>query len=274
MEANINKCAHELRQALVYAENNIATLREPFVVLDKGLLVRTANAVFYRDFHVSKEQMEDRFVFDLGNSQWDIPQLRTLLPQVLSDSHPVEGLEVEHAFPALGRRNLPFKAHRFPPDGDDADTHRHLGGSQYEGRWVVWTHRPHPSETLARCLLAVEAASQSAAGPRVHEAVRVCEKLRISLTRFAGVDGFTALLRRALALARAEVPALRGITKNADGSMQGLEKLVADAGNSGVGGATRQSRSPPICSGCWLRLSANRSRCAWSRAWPDASLDE
>jgi hypothetical protein len=89
---------------------------------------------------------------------------------------------------------------------------------------------------LARRLLAVEAASQSATDPRVHEAVRVCEKLRVSLTRFAGVDGFTALLRRALALARAEVPALHGITEKADGSLGGLEKVLADASTSGVGG--------------------------------------
>jgi PAS domain S-box-containing protein len=107
--------------ALAYAENIIATLREPFVVLDKSLRVRTANAAFYRNFHVSKEETEGRFVYDLGNGQWDIPQLRTLLPQVLSDSHPVEDFEVEHAFPALGRRNMLLNARRFPPDGNDPE---------------------------------------------------------------------------------------------------------------------------------------------------------
>ena len=72
---------------------------------------------------------------------------------------------------------------------------------------------PSPSiRDLARRLLAAEAASQSAAEPRAHAAVRVCEKLRVSLTRFAGVDGFAALLRWALALAREEVPALHGIS--------------------------------------------------------------
>jgi hypothetical protein len=96
---------------------------------------------------------------------------------------------------------------------------------------------PSPSiRNLARRLLAVEAASPSAADPRVHEAVRVCEKLRASLTRFAGADGFAALRRRGLALARAEVPALHGITEKADGSMEGFEKVLADADNSGVGG--------------------------------------
>jgi hypothetical protein len=92
---------------------------------------------------------------------------------------------------------------------------------------------PSPStRELARRLLAVEAASQSAGDARGHEVVRVFEKLRFSLTRFAGADGFTALLRRALALARAEVPALHGVTEKA-GSIQGLEELAADARNAG-----------------------------------------
>src|SRR6202166_3499357 len=107
------------QHALAYAENIIATLREPFVVLDKSLRVRTANAAFYRDFHAAKEETEGRFVYDLGDGQWDIPQLRTLLPQVLSNSHPVEDYEVEHAFPALGRRNMLLNARRFPPESND-----------------------------------------------------------------------------------------------------------------------------------------------------------
>lgn len=86
---------------------------------------------------------------------------------------------------------------------------------------------------LARRLLAVEAASNGATAARVHEAVRVCEKLRISLTRFAGPDGFTSLLRRALALARPEVPALQAVTIKPDGSLEGLEALAGDATNGG-----------------------------------------
>jgi len=97
---------------------------------------------------------------------------------------------------------------------------------------------PSPSiRDFAQRLLAVEAASQSAADPRLHEAVRVCEKLRVSLTRFAGVDGFTSLLRRALVLARAEVPALHHITQKADGSLEGLEQVAAEAADSGDGAA-------------------------------------
>jgi PAS domain S-box-containing protein len=121
METNGDKHTHQLKLALAYAENIIATLREPFVVLDNTLRVRTANAAFYRDFRASKEETEGHFVYDLGNGQWDIPRLRTLLTQVLSNSHPVEDFEVDHAFPDLGRRNMMLNARRFPPDTKDPD---------------------------------------------------------------------------------------------------------------------------------------------------------
>src|ERR1700720_1184797 len=120
MAANTDKRTLELRHALAYAENIIATLREPFVVLDKSLRVRTANAAFYRDFQASKEETEGRFVYELGNGQWDSPQLRTVVSQVLSNSHAIENFEVEHALPALGRRTMLLTARRFAPDGDDA----------------------------------------------------------------------------------------------------------------------------------------------------------
>jgi hypothetical protein len=135
---------------------------------------------------------------------------------------------------------------------------------------------PSPSiRDLARRLLAVEAASQSAADPRVPEAVRVFEKLRVSLTRFAGAEGFTALLRRALALARAEVPALHSITEKADGSMEGLEEVAADAGNSGVGGGNAAVAIIAHLLGLLVTFIGEPLTVRLVRdAWPDASLDE
>ena len=92
-----------LKVALGYAENIIATLREPFVVLNRDLRVNTANRSFFEAFHVSKAETEDRLIYDLGDGQWDIPLLRTLLNEVLSNSHPVHDFEVEHNFPDIGQ---------------------------------------------------------------------------------------------------------------------------------------------------------------------------
>jgi PAS domain S-box-containing protein len=105
--------------ALAYADNIIATLREPFVVLDKSLRVRTANASFYRTFHVSKKETENHSLFELGNGQWDNPRLRKVLGEVRGDHHAVEDFEIEHAFPTIGKKVMRLNARRVvsPDDG-------------------------------------------------------------------------------------------------------------------------------------------------------------
>ena len=110
------KTERALATALGYADDIIATLREPFVVLDYDLRVKTANRSFYDSFHVSKEETENRLVYDLGNGQWDIPGLRKLLDEVLSRNKSVHDFEVEHSFPSLGRKTMLLNARPFPPD--------------------------------------------------------------------------------------------------------------------------------------------------------------
>jgi signal transduction histidine kinase/ActR/RegA family two-component response regulator len=110
------KAEGALAKALAYGDDIIATLREPFLVLDHDLRVKTANRSFYEMFHVSKEETEDRFVYDLGNGQWDIPGLRKLLDLVLSRSQSIQDFEVEHSFPALGQKTMLLNARPFPLD--------------------------------------------------------------------------------------------------------------------------------------------------------------
>ncbi|MBC8146203.1 MAG: response regulator, partial [bacterium] len=110
------KTERALHIAAVYADDIIATLREPFLVLDGDLRVKTANHAFYDSFHVSKEETENRFVYDLGNGQWDIPGLRTLLDEVLSRNQSVHDFEVVHSFPTLGRKTMLLNARPFTID--------------------------------------------------------------------------------------------------------------------------------------------------------------
>ena len=110
------KSERALALSLTYAGDIIATLREPFVVLDADLRVKTANRSFYDSFQVSKEETENRLVYDLGNGQWDIPGLRKLLDEVLSRNQSIHDFEVEHTFPTLGRKTMLLNARPFPPD--------------------------------------------------------------------------------------------------------------------------------------------------------------
>lgn len=111
---------NELRQALDYAQAIIGTVRQPLIVLDGDLRVRTANRSFYQDFHVSQKETENRFIYDLGNRQWDIPKLRTALEEVLPRNNQFENFEVEHNFNRLGHRTMLLNARRLVQPGTNS----------------------------------------------------------------------------------------------------------------------------------------------------------
>ena len=80
---------------------------------------------------------------------------------------------------------------------------------------------------FARRLLAHDATLGKSGGREDSEAFRACEKLRGPLSKLTGVGGFSSLLSRALTLAGAEIPWLRKLGIKSDGSLEGLEDLVA-----------------------------------------------
>jgi PAS domain-containing protein len=64
------------------AEAMIATIQQPLLVLDENLTVLRANPAFLRAFQVDDDQVRGQAVYNLGNGQWQIPELRDLLGNV------------------------------------------------------------------------------------------------------------------------------------------------------------------------------------------------
>src|ERR1700720_219006 len=95
-----------------YAQNIVDTVREPLLILDTTLRVRSANRAFYQTFQVSLEETENRLIYELGNGQWDIPALRTLLEDVVPKSSVFNDFELEHTFPVIGRRAMLLNARK------------------------------------------------------------------------------------------------------------------------------------------------------------------
>src|SRR5690349_22466737 len=95
-----------------YALNIVDTVREPLLILDTTLRVRSANRAFYQTFHVSPEETVDRLIYELGNGQWDIPDLRTLLEDIVPKSSVFDDFELDHTFPAIGRRVMLLNARK------------------------------------------------------------------------------------------------------------------------------------------------------------------
>jgi PAS domain S-box-containing protein len=95
-----------------YAQNIVDTVREPLLILDTTLRVRSANRAFYQTFHVSPAETEGRLIYELGNGQWDIPDLRTLLEDIVPKSSVFDDFELDHTFPAIGRRVMLLNARK------------------------------------------------------------------------------------------------------------------------------------------------------------------
>lgn len=84
--------------------NIVNTIREPLLALDLDLKIILANRSFYNSFKVTREETLGHYIYDLGNKQWDIPELRVLLERILPQKTAFENYEVEHDFVKLGKR--------------------------------------------------------------------------------------------------------------------------------------------------------------------------
>lgn len=98
------------QEAQLLAECIVNTVREPLIVLNNNLIVVTASRSFYQSFQVSAEETVGRPIYELGNGQWNIPDLRNLLETVLPHNQAFENYLVEHNFPAIGYRKILLNA--------------------------------------------------------------------------------------------------------------------------------------------------------------------
>ena len=106
----LKRSNEQIKASRDYAEAVVETIPEPLLVLDTTLRVNTANQSFYKSFQVSQTQTDHKSIFELGNGQWDIPQLRTLLEELLPKNKQVNNFEVEHVFEQIGRKTMLLNA--------------------------------------------------------------------------------------------------------------------------------------------------------------------
>ena len=114
---DIDSLKRDLEQAQLFADAISETAREAILVLDSNLRVTNANAAFYRNFEVSRDETENRAIYDLGGKQWNIPKLRELLERIIPNDELVTDFEVRHDFPHLGPRIMMLNARRIEPQG-------------------------------------------------------------------------------------------------------------------------------------------------------------
>ncbi|MCX5885119.1 MAG: PAS domain-containing protein, partial [Proteobacteria bacterium] len=110
--AEQRRAEETFEKAQKYTESIVETIREPLIVLTPDLRVLSANRSFYESFKVTPNETVGNLIYDLGNRQWDIPRLRTLLEDILPKNNKFDDYEVEHVFSNIGHKIMLLNARR------------------------------------------------------------------------------------------------------------------------------------------------------------------
>ena len=102
----LNELNNKMKLALNYAEAVLNTAHQPFFVLDRNLFILRANPAFYKAFKTTPETTEGRLLYDLGDKQWDTPELRQFLQALLLQDTSFKDCEITHAFPDIGKKTM------------------------------------------------------------------------------------------------------------------------------------------------------------------------
>jgi two-component system, chemotaxis family, CheB/CheR fusion protein len=98
--------SREVQSARRFTESIVETVAEALLVLDEQMRVVTANRRFYERFDTDREEIEGKSLFELGNGQWNIPELRRLLKETVEQRKVFEGYRVEHRFLKIGLKKM------------------------------------------------------------------------------------------------------------------------------------------------------------------------
>ncbi|MDQ6659812.1 MAG: ATP-binding protein, partial [Chloroflexota bacterium] len=112
VNAELQQRNTQLQEARDFADAVVETIREPLLILDADLYIQHANPAFYQHFQVEPADTEGRRIFEMGEGQWNIPALRTLLEDLLPSNHSFINYEVEHIFPTVGYKVMLLNAQR------------------------------------------------------------------------------------------------------------------------------------------------------------------
>ena len=109
----LNTRNQELKEVSEYAQAIIESMHESLITMSPDLRIRKANKYFYDTFRVKPAQTEGYYLYELGNGQWEIPELQKNLKLLQNSNQQFANFEVDHDFPGIGRRSMLLDAQKF-----------------------------------------------------------------------------------------------------------------------------------------------------------------
>jgi two-component system, chemotaxis family, CheB/CheR fusion protein len=114
----LKRSAATVEAARNYAEAIVETVQVPLLVLEADFRVNTANRAFCETFQVSQLETAHSTIFELGNGQWNIPGLRSILENIVTNHHTLQNFEVTHLFEKIGQKTMLLNGWKIIEGGD------------------------------------------------------------------------------------------------------------------------------------------------------------
>jgi len=108
-------------EARSLAERIVQTISVPILILDGNLRVVADNRAFQEAFRVQPEAARGELVYEIGGGEWNIPELRRLLGEILEKNAAFQGYRVEHTFPRIGRHTMELSARALVEEAERPD---------------------------------------------------------------------------------------------------------------------------------------------------------
>jgi len=99
-------------EARLLAQAVVDTMRDPLLVLDGNLGVKSANRSYYEYFRAEPGEVEERPLTELRGGEWHDPALLEQLQLTARDGTPFDGFELERDFAEIGRRVMLLSARK------------------------------------------------------------------------------------------------------------------------------------------------------------------
>jgi hypothetical protein len=74
--------------------------------------IQMANRAFYAMFKTQTDRAEGYYFFEMEGGQWNIPELRKKLNEIVQKNKSFENCEITKVFPGVGQKTLLFNAMR------------------------------------------------------------------------------------------------------------------------------------------------------------------
>src|SRR3970040_17546 len=99
-----------LAESYEFSEEIIGTIMDPMLVLNQDFKIKSASKSYCQKYAIDKEDTEGVSLFEINNKQWDFPEFRNLLTNMLSTSIVFNNVEITHDFSGFGRKTILLSA--------------------------------------------------------------------------------------------------------------------------------------------------------------------